>query len=136
MSTVKNGRIIAKHPSVKILSHKQIKTTIYVKSTTPYISAVKRVNKFLSQLQRHGAQYVTVLGMGKAVEKTLSVGCHFQEEKGKKVVVLTQTIPLVDEILAEQAGDEGESAEDIEDADLETVLRKRTASGVEVRIYP
>ncbi|SCU93636.1 LAFA_0F17436g1_1 [Lachancea sp. 'fantastica'] len=133
MSETNNGRIIAKHPSLKVLSHKQIKTTIYIKSKTPYISALKRVSKFLSQLPRHGAEYVTIMGMGKAVEKTLSVGCHFQEEKGKRVVVLTQTVALLDDILTEQ--DPGESAEDMEDDDKETVLRKRTVSGVELRIY-
>ncbi|SCU87237.1 LAME_0D09296g1_1 [Lachancea meyersii CBS 8951] len=131
---MENQKILVKHPSVKVLSHKQIKTTIYLKSKTPYISALKRVTKFMTQLQRQGAEYVTVLGMGKAVEKTLSIACHFQEEKGKKVVVLTQSVALLDEILADENDDE--NVEDIEDEDRETVLRKRTVSGVEVRIYP
>ncbi|SCU94683.1 LANO_0E07668g1_1 [Lachancea nothofagi CBS 11611] len=128
-----DGAVVTKHPSVKLLSHKQIKTTIYVKSKTPYVSALKRTNKFLRQLKRHGAEYVTIMGMGKAVEKTLAIGCHFQEEKGKKVIVSTQSVDVLDEIAQESAY---ESLEDVEEEDMETTLRKRTTSGVIVRIYP
>ncbi|CUS23930.1 LAQU0S12e03224g1_1 [Lachancea quebecensis] len=131
------SKLIAKRPSLKLLSHKQIKTTLYIKSQTPYVSALKRINKLMSQLQRHGAKYVTVLGMGKASEKTLAVACHFQEEKGKKVEVLTQSVDVLDEILkcdsVTQSIEEHNS--DAEDVDREVELQKRTVSGVEVRIF-
>ncbi|SCU84728.1 LADA_0D03444g1_1 [Lachancea dasiensis] len=129
-----NQRILTKHPSVKLLSHKQIKTTIYIKSQTPFVSALKRVNKFLGRLQRHGAEYVSIMGMGKAVEKTLSIACHYQEEKGKKVEVITQSIAVLDEVV--KNGDTTEEPEGIDDEDKETSLRKRTVTGVEIRIYP
>lgn len=129
-------KLVVKHPSLKVLSQKQIKTTMYVKSKTPYISALKHINKLLGQLQRHGAEYVTVLGMGKASEKTLAVACYFQEEKGKKTEVLTQSVEVLDELTKGTSEECEDSEEDIQDEDKELVLRKRTISGVEVRIFP
>lgn len=116
---------------MKTFSHKKIKNTIYVKSNTPYVSALKRVNKFLERLQKTGGStHISLLGMGKAIEKTLSIGCHFQTAKGRKVDILTTSVDVIDE-LEEMEQEE----EDILDEDKETVLKKRTISGVEVRIY-
>ncbi|QHS71728.1 ribonuclease P/MRP protein subunit POP7 [Saccharomyces paradoxus] len=125
---------VRKHSSLKTLTHKQIHTTIFVKSTTPYVSALKRINKFLESVRRHGSSYVTVLGMGKAVEKTLALGCHFQDQKNKKIEVFTKTIEVIDEVITEEQADI-EIKSDVEDDDKETRLKKRTLSGVEVRIY-
>ncbi|CAR23638.1 ribonuclease P/MRP protein subunit POP7 [Lachancea thermotolerans CBS 6340] len=131
------SKLVTKHPSLKLLSHKQIKTTFYLKTQTPYVSALKRINKLMSQLQRHGSKYVTVLGMGKASEKTLAVACYFQEEKGKKVEVLTQSIDVLDEIVKSDpvTEDIDEQDDGTQDGDREVELQKRTISGVEVRIY-
>lgn len=128
------AKLVRKLPSVKVLSSKQIKTTIYVKSNTPYISALKRIKRFLRDLEKNGASHVVVLGMGRAIEKTLSLGCHFEQQLGKKVEVLTKTVELVDEVAAES--DESIESEDLRDADRETTLKKRSVSGVELRVYP
>lgn len=124
-----------KHPPVKILSRKQIKTTIYVKSVTPYVSALKRIKKFLRDLDLNASSYVVVLGMGKAVDKVLSLGCYFEQQMGKKVDVLTKSVDVVDEILTNDQ-EENEDEEPQRDVDKETTLRKRTVSGVELRIHP
>lgn len=128
------SKLVRKLPSVKVLSRKQIKATLYVKSSTPYISALKRIKKFLKDLHRSGATYVVVLGMGKAIEKTLSLGCHFEQQLGRKVDVLTKSVELLDEVAVED--EDEDSAEPIQDVDRETVLKKRTISGIELRIYP
>ncbi|CAI4037404.1 hypothetical protein SMKI_02G2790 [Saccharomyces mikatae IFO 1815] len=125
---------VKKHPSLKTLTHKQIHTTIFVKSTTPYVSALKRINKFLDGVHKHGSSYVAVLGMGKAVEKTLALGCHFQDNKNKRIEVFTKTIEVLDEVVIQDHVDI-ETENDVEDDDKETQLKKRTVSGVELRIY-
>lgn len=124
-------RLVNKRPTIKILSHKSIKTTIYIKSNTPYVSALKRITKFLSNLDRHSSKYVVVLGMGKAIEKTLSLGNHFEVEKSLKVEVFTKSIDVIDEVI-----DSGEENSELDEEDRETSLSKRTVSGVELRIYP
>lgn len=125
-------KLIKKRPTVKTLSHKQIKTTIYIKTTTPYVSGLKRIKKFLSQTSKHGAKYVTVMGMGKALEKTLALGAYFGQEKGHKVDTLTRTVKVIDEFKDLECVE----TEDIEEEDEETFLKRRTLSGVELRIYP
>ncbi|CAI4058967.1 hypothetical protein N7582_001253 [Saccharomyces uvarum] len=129
-----SSKRVRKHPSLKTLTHKQIHTTVFVKSATPYVSALKRINKFLDGVHKHGSSYVVVLGMGKAVEKTLALGCHFQDQKNKKIEVFTRSIEVLDEVIAEQQ--EGvESESDVDDEDKETQLKKRTVSGIELHIY-
>ncbi|KAK5778696.1 ribonuclease P/MRP protein subunit POP7 PWA37_000028 [Arxiozyma heterogenica] len=130
-------KLIRKRPTLKTLSHKKIKTTIYIKSTTPYISALKRIKKFLSELQKHGAKYVTLLGMGKAVEKTLALGSYFSQEKGQKVQVMTRTIKVIDELKdISETQESVNEEEETDENDEETFLKRRTLSGVEVRIFP
>lgn len=132
-----NTKLIRKRPTLKTLSHKKIKTTIYIKSNTPYISGLKRTKKFLSELQRHGAKYVTLLGMGKAVEKTLALGSYFSQEKGHKVHVMTKTIKVIDELKnISETQETLNEEEDIDEEDEETFLKRRTLSGIEVRIFP
>lgn len=122
------AKLIKKHPSVKSISRKQIHSTLYLKSKTPYVSALKRINKFLTNINKTGSTYVTILGMGKAVEKALSLACHFQDQLQKKVDILTKSIDVMDEL------SHGDDDEDPSDADSE--LKKRTVSGIEIRIYP
>lgn len=88
----------------------------------------------------NASSYVVVLGMGKAVDKVLSLGCYFEQQMGKKIDVLTKSIDVVDEILAnDQEANEDNEEDDEEperEIDRETTLRKRTVSGVEIRIHP
>ena len=68
------------------------------------------------------------------MEKTLALGCHFQDQKNKKIEVFTRSIEVLDEVIAEQQ--EGvESESDVDDEDKETQLKKRTVSGIELHIY-
>lgn len=129
------SKVVRKLPTVKTLSRKQIKTTVYVKTSTPYISALKRIRKFLADLPKSGSSYVVVLGMGKATEKTLSLGCHFEQQLGKRVDVLTKSVELLDEVALE-AEDEEDKEDISQDRDRETVLKKRTISGIELRVFP
>ncbi|GAV51891.1 hypothetical protein ZYGR_0AF03620 [Zygosaccharomyces rouxii] len=121
------AKLIKKHPTVKSISHKQVHSTIYLKSKTPYVSALKRINKFLTNVKRTGSTYVTVLGMGRAVEKALSLACHFQDHSQKRVEILTKSIDVMDELI---------NQDDEDPSDADTELQKRTVSGVEIRIYP
>lgn len=117
-----------KLPSVKVLSLRRIKSTMYVKSSTPFMSAVKKIDKMLSICP----QYVTVLGMGKAVSKTLAVACHFQERT--RVQVRTTTVDVLDRI--EKSSGPSESNSDSEsESESESELRKRTLTGIELLIY-
>ncbi|CAG62585.1 uncharacterized protein GVI51_M05995 [Nakaseomyces glabratus] len=117
-------KLVRKLPTVKTMSHKKIKSTMYVKSGTPFKSATKRIDKLLNQCQR----YVTVLGMGHSVTKTLAIATTYQE-KLHKVQVMTKTIEVLDEVV-----EDTESIDD-SDSDIETKLKKRLLSGVEVRIF-
>ncbi|CAR25889.1 ZYRO0A10450p [Zygosaccharomyces rouxii] len=121
------AKLIKKHPTVKSISHKQVHSTLYLKSKTPYVSALKRINKFLANVNRTGSTYVIVLGMGKAVEKALSLACHFQDQLQKRVEILTKSVDVMDEL---------SNDDDDDPPDVDTELRKRTISGVEIRIYP
>ncbi|AET40939.1 ribonuclease P/MRP protein subunit POP7 Ecym_7087 [Eremothecium cymbalariae DBVPG len=129
------GKLVRKRPTVKTLNHKKLKNVLYVKSKTPYVSALKRINKWLERLQtqkQSSDKYITLLGMGKAIEKTLSIACHFQEIKKCKVGIKTISTEVVDEI----AEDDEEDDEGIKDEDRENKLQIRKLSGVEIKIHP
>lgn len=132
----KNAKLIKKRPTIKTLSHKRIKTTIYIKSQTPYVSGLKRTKKFLTDLSKHGAKYATLLGMGKAVEKTLALGTYFSQEKGHKIEIFTRTVKVIDELKAIDGQEDGADEESEDEEDEDTFLKRRTLSGVEIRIYP
>lgn len=137
------GSLVRRLPTVKTLTHRQIHSTFYVKRRTPYVSAIKRIARLVSQLSRHGAKYVTVLGMGAAAEKTLAIGCHFQDSRGCRIEVLTKTVNVLDERTVPEgpgAPTTPFSTGTISDAESNsddeiTELTERTLSGVEVRIY-
>lgn len=128
---------VIKHPPLKKYSYTELDTTLYVKSSTPFMSAVKRINKMISKfdeipnkrgkLVRRGniskkVKYITVKGMGKCLEKVLNIGIHFQSENFK-VDTFTKTIGVLDEIVD---GNEDET---------ESELKKRNVGAIEIRIY-
>jgi ribonuclease P/MRP protein subunit POP7 len=49
---------------------------------------------------------VTVLGTGKAVEKTLSLASWFAQEGDCDVRLTTKTVATVDDVIVEQGGDD------------------------------
>lgn len=97
--------------------------TIYISKRTPFVSAVKRVEKQLEVLQKKGAnrEYVRVIALGKSMDLALSVGLEFQSQ-GRKVLVETGT---------EQATDEIDDSGGME----EPRMVGRSVSKVEVRVY-
>lgn len=113
-----------RHNPPKRFKYSDLETTIHIKASTPYISAIKRTKKLLANLPKKQPKigYITVLGMGAAIEKTLSIGVFFQSEEGVKVDILTKTVEVLDEF-------------DDEDLDHDTVYRKRKISAVELHIH-
>lgn len=128
----RNGELRRKLPTLKTFSNDKIKTTIYVKCSSPYISIVKRTNHFLSQLEKRKSRYITLLGMGKAICKTLSVASYFSSLNGYKVDILTTTLQVLDEFYTDDGKDEDGNA--ISNEDREVKLSPRNLSGVEIRI--
>uniref|UniRef100_A0A8H7TSH5 Uncharacterized protein n=1 Tax=Bionectria ochroleuca TaxID=29856 RepID=A0A8H7TSH5_BIOOC len=121
---------------------------IYVSPSTPFMSAVKRVQKQLNaglrtqtaahknaslgsrirQIERDsassgekGSATVTVMGTGRAIEKTLSLASWFGQAGDYEVEMRTKTVGTVDDIV-------------VEDDDGEDESRVRKLSGLEVSI--
>lgn len=99
--------------------------TFLVKLTTPYVSAVKQINRKLKRIHRKRTtnyqlvKFFTVKGMGKAMA---TVALLLQEFGTKKVEVFTGTEEVVDTVKA-----------DTEGADDEYKLRK--VSYIELRVW-
>lgn len=125
MAATRQGKLLKKRPTLKTLNSKQLKSTFYVKSQTPYLSALKRTKKMLAKLPQ-GQQYVTLYAMGKAVTKGLSLACYFQQ-RSYRVSVLTKTVEVIDELIEED--------EQADTDDVDTTLAVRKLSGVEIRVH-
>lgn len=79
-------------------------TIFFVKSSTPFISAVKRVQKMNHRLEKGlmmKVKGVKIKGMGKAIEKTLAIGNYFKE-RDYKVEVFTGSEEVLDEFVGEE----------------------------------
>ncbi|KAK2593944.1 hypothetical protein QQS21_008351 [Conoideocrella luteorostrata] len=107
--------------------------TIYMSSKTPFISAVRRVRKSLTKSLRpagpapkHASLHsrvealerstntagenaqplsVTVMGTGKAIEKTLSLASWFEQEGDCHVRLRTRTVKTVDDVVLQDGGE-------------------------------
>lgn len=115
---------LLKHPPPRVFKYSNILTSFRLKSSTPFVSAVKHIDKKFLELDQpknknSKKEYITVYGMGKTVEKCLSVGLYFQDTRQHKIEVRTTTVKVLDEL---QQDDEVE-------------FRKRSISGVEIDIY-
>lgn len=113
-------------------------TTILIKSNTPYISALKRIKKTLQRFEQSllpqnkkyqgggfkSVKYISVKGLGKAIEKCLSLGLAFQDKIGYKIEVLTGTVEVLDEF-----------KQDGSDSEEESEYRKRRTNSIEIRVY-
>lgn len=126
-TTRKLQRIDAKHirhnPQHNF-KHSDLDTCIHIKANASYVAAVKRVSKLLRNLTKKQpkVQYITLMGMGAAIQKALAVGLHFQTEEGSKVDVLTKSVEVLDEF-------------EFKDEDNENSYVKRSVTAVEVHIY-
>lgn len=136
------GKHIKHSPNTQIRLKIENETTFLVKSTTPYISALKRIQKILAKFDKSvlpnkkyqnmeykKVNYITVKGMGKAIENTLSIALKFQDELNYKVDILTGSVDVLDEFNV-NAGDDSDN-----DYNDDTIFKKRMVSYVESRIW-
>ncbi|ODV87070.1 hypothetical protein CANARDRAFT_26503 [[Candida] arabinofermentans NRRL YB-2248] len=141
------GKKLIKHAPPRIYAYNDTKTVIHIKSSTPFISAVKRIEKSLKFFQEKynkkgkpinghkNVEYIAVHGMGKTVVKVVNLALHFQYEQRMKVDIFTKTIGVLDEFKSETDGKLKSDDDEEDDDDDDDVLRKRNVSSVEVRIY-
>ncbi|KAI5962736.1 hypothetical protein KGF57_001470 [Candida theae] len=142
------GKHIKHSAQTKRLTETQFNSTFLVKSSTPFISAVKRIDKQLTKFSKsQGTQrkfqndqykkvkYLIVKGMGKTIEKTLKLAMHFQSQ-GYKVDILTGSVQVLDEFEKEAyISSDGEDGSRFGHADIETKYKKRMVSSVEAKIW-
>ncbi|OBA19374.1 hypothetical protein METBIDRAFT_33545 [Metschnikowia bicuspidata var. bicuspidata NRRL YB-4993] len=134
--------MIRNSPNTRILLKTEIQTTIFVKSSTPYVSALKRVDRLLEKFDRLPTNYkqfqqgeykkvrsLSVKAMGSAMEKAVSIGLHFKENMGYQVDFFTGTVEVVDELKTTEIPNTRDDSED------ETELRGRNVSCVQVTIW-
>lgn len=132
MPPIPQGAKIQKRPLTRRQLPASSKTpVIYVSSKSPFMSVVKRTRKFLDKALRNNSSasknlslharvealkrdsssetargaVVTVMGTGKAIEKTLSVASWFEQQGDCVVKIRTRTIGTVDDVVAEDADD-------------------------------
>ncbi|KAL6826251.1 Rpp20 subunit of nuclear RNase MRP and P domain-containing protein [Trichoderma camerunense] len=144
MAPIPQGARIQKRPLTRRQLPASSKTpVIYVSSNSPFMSVVKRARKFLDKDLRSNTSaaknvslharvealkrgngsgtargaVVTVMGTGKAIEKTLNVASWFQQQGDCVVEIKTRTVGTVDDVVT---GD----ADDAFGADNESRLRK------------
>ncbi|KAG7811005.1 hypothetical protein KL921_002633 [Ogataea angusta] len=107
---MQNYKLIKHAPPLKY-SYNDSRTVVHIKSSTPFMSAVKRVRKNIDYYdhkytkkgkpipnQNKSVSYVIVRGMGKAIGKVTNLALHFDHELGYKVDVFTKTIEVLDEL--------------------------------------
>lgn len=117
-------------------------TTVLVKANTPYVSALKRLEGILRKFDKSPTglkkyqngeykrvKYIVVKGMGKAMERTVAVALHHQQQ-GYKVDFYTGTVEVFDKV---PAGEQYETKDD--DSEPETELKARKVAYVECRIW-
>ncbi|QPG76053.1 hypothetical protein FOA43_003439 [Brettanomyces nanus] len=127
---VKDKRLV-KHAPPRVYHQNEGSHVVYVKSSTPFVSAIKRIErcldgfrpvpnrrgKYVAKSGKH-IKYIEVKGMGWAMSKVMNLGLHFKYEKQLKVEVYTKTIGVFDEFVG---------------SDDET-FQKRNVSSVELHI--
>ncbi|KAL1893083.1 hypothetical protein Cpir12675_004274 [Ceratocystis pirilliformis] len=122
---------VHKRPLVRQQQSSSRKTKIiYVSGKTPFMSVISRVRKELdkpcgsnrltsknmglsakiSALKQAGgtqgdSKVVTVMGTGKAIEKTLSVASWFSQQNDCEVAVETKTISTIDDVVLKEDND-------------------------------
>lgn len=148
---IQGKRHIKHSPNLAPFNETQNASNFLIKSSTPYVSAIKQITKKLNKFsksknshtinkfqneQYKTIKYITVKGMGKTIEKVASIGTHFQ--KDYKVDVLTGSTTVLDEfapIESNQEPDNENKSDDDDDGDDKTIYKKRTVSSIEIRIW-
>ncbi|WLF80212.1 hypothetical protein PVL30_003988 [Lodderomyces elongisporus] len=138
----KNIRHTKHSPVQKLQNETEFNSTILIKSSTPFISALKRIQKQLNKFSKSAAtstsskkyqndqykklQYIKVRGMGKCLEKTLKLALKFQE-LNYRVDIVTGSIEVIDEFEKLENEDEEEDEEEEKmDVDVDVDVGKET----------
>lgn len=144
-SATYKSKHIKHSPNYQIVLKIERETTFLVKSSSPFIAAVKRINKMLEKFSKASGsknakfrggdyqkvKYVTVKGMGKSIEKTLSLGLKYQNELMHKVDIVTGGVEVLDEFKVKEEDEDDE----MDDGDRKSVYKNRMVSFVECRIW-
>ncbi|RCK59051.1 Ribonucleases P/MRP protein subunit POP7 [Candida viswanathii] len=148
------GKHIKHSANTKPFTETQASSVFLIKSTTPYVSSLKRItnaldkfNKTKSNIKKYqneqfkNVKYITVKGMSKTILKVLSLGIHFQE-KNYKVDILTGSVEVLDEFIPGQSSkdkegeaDSSSDEDDDDDDDDDRIYKKRMVSSIELRIW-
>ncbi|KAM0668984.1 hypothetical protein ACQRIT_003751 [Beauveria bassiana] len=167
LDPIPQGSMLRKRPLIRRpLPASSKDRIIYVSSSTPFMSAVKRARKQLdrslksggsSQAARKNASLharieslkrdverdsrttdneaygasVTLLGTGKAVEKTLALAGWFEQQSDCRVAVRTRTVATVDDVVT---GPEPGGAAAEQDEEDESRLRRLSCLEVVVSL--
>lgn len=138
--------LIAKHPPVSKKSaamlHQKGDFTIFVKPTMKPISVVTRVNKMTTFLSQNKCKrsYVSLKGLGRAIDTTLLIGCRLQQA-GYKVAFTTSTEKVVDEMYGVKEQETSEISKEPSETEQSTTTKKqvyhkvRHVSAVTVKVY-
>ncbi|VEU24332.1 DEKNAAC105649 [Brettanomyces naardenensis] len=137
------NKCLVKHAPPRAYSQNEGSHVVYIKSSTPYISALKRIERSLDGFRplpnRNGSpvaksgsniKYIVVKGMGKAIPKVVNLGIHFKYDKQLHVELYTKTIGVLDEFVPK----DNENDDDDEEEEDDDVLRKRNVGSVELHI--
>lgn len=134
--------IVKQSISREIPTQVERETLFLVKTATPFIAAVKRIDSILDKFDRDAVEhkkfhrgnykkikYIRIKGLGKAMVKVSSLAAHYIK-KGYKVDVYTGSIEVTDEVhrQTEQSTKDDES-------DTECELKKRNISYMEVKVW-
>lgn len=132
-------RHIRHSPNTGLVLKVQQETEFLVKSSTPFIAAVKRISKKLEKFDKSNVshkkyqrgeylkvKYICVKGMGRAIEKTISIGLMFKNDMNYHVEITTGGTLVLDEFRPQDSDEEN---------DDEITFQKRMVCYVEVRIF-
>ncbi|KAL6941679.1 hypothetical protein ACO0RG_002816 [Hanseniaspora osmophila] len=124
-------------PTAKPVSYNDIHTKFYVKPNASFIATVKQIKKMLKNCEKKNLKdHISVVGMGRAVGKAISVSSHFSENH--KTQVFTKTVTVLDEKITNTKTEKIEEGDEDFENDQElsaSQLEKRSVSGIEIRIY-
>lgn len=107
-----------RHAPVRKFKQDDSNYSFYFKSSTPVVSAVKKIDKKLAKLTGN-KRYISVFAMGRSINNACKLSVNYQE-RSFRVDVLTGTTTLLDEF---------------EVKDEENVLKKRSISHIELRVW-
>lgn len=135
---------IKRSPPKPLLNKTQQETLVLIKSSTPFQSALKRIDRILERFDKQTGpvlhhskyqngeykkvKYVVIKGMGKCVQKTISIALNYQT-KNYTVDIYTGTVEVVDTI------GNGEVVETREGPQEQTKSQLRAVGYVEARIW-